>query len=883
MNARRFRVIGGLATVVFAVALIAPAYVAEEQFTLTAAIPNDVFFCAAERHNPEREFLCQYWGEVIDAFKKCGIGDDVFGLLGSLMGEKEMARVEELKERASQLLAGVDWDQLTGGEMVFAERFDPPKQILGQRPPVLLVDFVFLFRGNGDGATQNYQGLVAILEGMADEINKAVGAEGLVVEQTRRMNAEVASLNLLGMIPAAPRLPVSVAQRDDVVAIALGEQILNDVLGLLDGSGSKQALVDDARFRAAFAELPPAEDSMVFFDMRALLKSLQALADTLIATVGTPGDVYMNTGQSSEANQFTAQALAAYQRGDIEEALALTKQAHAAAPEDSIALYNLACFHALLGHKQEALGWLEKAVEGGFYAPGKIASDPDLESLRNEPRYKAALAKAGELAAGRGAKDIIINSSKTGEAYKLYMQAWEVYEDEDYEQGLKLMEQAYAADPQDCRPLWGLACFHALLGHDDEALTWLDKAVEGGFYCPQHIFRDPDLESVRGDERYEAAIAKAGRKAAKLQAEQAGDKLTIVKLLVDRLMSAVGVLDYAATVESTDGYAVQAESITVLVPDAKNRAIYPVFGKRPQMTDFDRYLPQETASFSVSGGFDLGELYKFIEDTFRAAGPKGEELLATWAEVQAEYGFDVKKDVIGWIDGDFISVTLEGNQGSVWLIKVTNEQVAREKVGAAIEFLSTAVAEAAAENPPLAMLGAMLAVRTSPVQHEQLEGFQNIHFGMSPEPIVWGVTDSYLIFGTSADGVGLCLETAKGAHPNIRQNARVISEALVPSGPFTSVSLTDKRKFGEELAGLMGGAAWGVGILGAFAPEDEARLALTKIAGMLAKLTPVVHKIDFYKSAASCTTFDGQAWRTRAVTHYVSPAERKAAGGGGTE
>jgi hypothetical protein len=458
-----------------------------------------------------------------------------------------------------------------------------------------------------------------------------------------------------------------------------------------------------------------------------------------------------------------------------------------------------------------------------------------------------------------------------------------VYKDEDYEQGLKLMEQAQAADPKDCRPLWGLACFHALLGHKDEALTWLDRAVEGGFYCPQHICKDPDLESIRGDERYKAAVAKAGERAAKLQAQKSGQQLTVVKLLVDRLMSAAGVLDYAATVESTDGHSVHAESIAVLVPDAKERAIYPVFGKRPQLTGFDRYLPQETVSFSVSGGFDLGELYKFIEDTFRLAGPKGEELLAKWGEIQAELGFNLKKDVIGWIDGDFISVTLEDNQGSVWLIKVTNEQIAREKVGAAIEFFSTALTEAAANNPPLAMFGAMLAVRTSPTQHEQLEGFQNLHVGMSPEPVVWGIADNYLIFGTSADGVALCLETAKGAHPSIRENARAMSEAIVPSGPFTSVSLTDKRKFGEEIAELIGGVSMGLGMMGVVVPDQDARPIIAKLAGMLAKLTPVAHKIDFYKSAASCTTFDGQAWHTRAVTHYVSPAERSAAAGGAKE
>ena len=57
-------------------------------------------------------------------------------------------------------------------------------------------------------------------------------------------------------------------------------------------------------------------------------------------------------------------------------------------------------------------------------------------------------------------------------------------------------------------------------------------------------------------------------------------------------------------------------------------------------------------------------------------------------------------------------------------------------------------------------------------------------------------------------------------------------------------------------------------------PDPEIRPVVAKIAGMLSKLTPVVRKIDFYKSTATQTTFDGQAWHTRAATHYVSPEER---------
>jgi tetratricopeptide (TPR) repeat protein len=871
---------------------------------------------------------------------------------------------------------------------------------------------VWMFRGSGDGVAQNFKGLVAILEGAVEEIDRAIGSRAkLVVDQTARNGAEVASLGLYtwshgvpeiavtltdsgaeelaritsenlgrrvavvfdGKLLCAPTiqdriskhamiegdftpaeaeeiaaritaavksppahpspatsrlqcrlvaqdddtapadefpdpgdpsgeapkirvlrdvlldesavesaqvaatrgtLPVSVnvARHGEVIFITIGEEMLADVLNLLDGRGAKKALASDARFEAAFAKLPRADDSIMFFDMQTMLKPLQALADLVITEVGSPDDIYSNTGMSAEASQLNREAVASYERGDVKQALALVEQAHEIAPSDSIVLYNLACFNALLGNKGEALTWLEKAVDGGFHAPRKITSDSDLVSLRGDPRYEAALAKAGKLAAQHTADDTIINSVKEGEAYELTTQAWKVYEEEDYERGLELVEQACELTPNDSRVLYYLACFHALLGHNEKALDSLDQAVDGGFYCPRHISNDPDLESIRSDDRYGAALARARQKAAEAQVQQAADNADMAQRIVDRLMGAVGILDHVAAVETTDGYAVRTESLAVLVPDAKQRPIYPVFGKGDQLTDFDRYLPQETESFSVSGGVDLGALYKFIEDTFHVAGPKGEELLAKWNEIQKDFGIDVEKDVFGWIDGESVSVTLGDGMGWVVMIKVSDEQVAREKVAAAVEFLTTKVGELAGQAPPLAML----AATRSSTEDERLEGFESLQFTMSPQPVVWGVADGYLIAGASADAVALCLETAKGKHPGIRENERVMTEAIMPTGQFTSVSLTDQRRLGEELATGIGMISMISGMATMAIPDPEVRPIITKIAGMFAKLTPVVRKIDFYKSTATHTTFDGQAWHTRMVTHYVSPTERAA-------
>lgn len=54
--------------------------------------------------------------------------------------------------------------------------------------------------------------------------------------------------------------------------------------------------------------------------------------------------------------------------------------------------YQLACTFSLWGYDELALDWLEKAVKKGFWGHGVMIEDPDLEAIRKQPRYVAALA-----------------------------------------------------------------------------------------------------------------------------------------------------------------------------------------------------------------------------------------------------------------------------------------------------------------------------------------------------------------------------------------------------------------------------------------------------------------------------------------------------------
>lgn len=72
-----------------------------------------------------------------------------------------------------------------------------------------------------------------------------------------------------------------------------------------------------------------------------------------------------------------------------EKAMQWLQRALALEPDDAMLQYNAGCIYALLGMKEEALNCLEHAVEQGLSQKGWFENDSNLDSLRDEPRFKA--------------------------------------------------------------------------------------------------------------------------------------------------------------------------------------------------------------------------------------------------------------------------------------------------------------------------------------------------------------------------------------------------------------------------------------------------------------------------------------------------------------
>ena len=60
-----------------------------------------------------------------------------------------------------------------------------------------------------------------------------------------------------------------------------------------------------------------------------------------------------------------------------------------------MALYNLACVHSVMGDADGAFRWLDTVLEAGLTNVQRLRTDPDLDNIRDDPRFEEVLIRAG--------------------------------------------------------------------------------------------------------------------------------------------------------------------------------------------------------------------------------------------------------------------------------------------------------------------------------------------------------------------------------------------------------------------------------------------------------------------------------------------------------
>lgn len=97
-----------------------------------------------------------------------------------------------------------------------------------------------------------------------------------------------------------------------------------------------------------------------------------------------------------QLQRLQTEVAALFKQGQFAEAERKSEEAVRLMPDFPVPHYNFACLLSLQGKTDLALERLTKAVELGFANPAHILSDPDLEKLRGDDRFKKIVERAKE-------------------------------------------------------------------------------------------------------------------------------------------------------------------------------------------------------------------------------------------------------------------------------------------------------------------------------------------------------------------------------------------------------------------------------------------------------------------------------------------------------
>jgi serine/threonine protein kinase/tetratricopeptide (TPR) repeat protein len=94
-----------------------------------------------------------------------------------------------------------------------------------------------------------------------------------------------------------------------------------------------------------------------------------------------------------DSRALTLGAFVLFKSNDEETAVEWMERSVSLDPEETMVLYNAACFYSSLGKVEEALDYFEKAIDSGFASREWIENDSDLDLIRNHPRFQTIMKK----------------------------------------------------------------------------------------------------------------------------------------------------------------------------------------------------------------------------------------------------------------------------------------------------------------------------------------------------------------------------------------------------------------------------------------------------------------------------------------------------------
>ncbi|MCM2312906.1 MAG: tetratricopeptide repeat protein [Steroidobacteraceae bacterium] len=197
---------------------------------------------------------------------------------------------------------------------------------------------------------------------------------------------------------------------------------------------------------------------------------------------------------------YAAMGLSYFIWGKFEEAAASSRKAIELDPDDFIAYWTLGRIHFSSGELEQSLALFQRVIE---IKPAFYAAYADLamayEGLQRYAEAGTASERLLELL-----PNYLLQNPDDARARIFYAAtlAKTGHKDEAVREGAAALELS----PGDPMMLYNCACLYARLGETDRALDTIGRAIDGGYENFRWMQHDPDLDSLRGDPRFQQLV-----------------------------------------------------------------------------------------------------------------------------------------------------------------------------------------------------------------------------------------------------------------------------------------------------------------------------------------------------------------------------------------
>ena len=310
---------------------------------------------------------------------------------------------------------------------------------------------------------------------------------------------------------------------------------------------------------------------------------------------------------------------------------------------------------------------------------------------------------------------------------------------------------------------------------------------------------------------------------------------------------------------------------------------------RRGIENFERFVPENALSFSISEGAEPARFYDMVEKAFKTLTPRtAGQILPLWGMIQQQIGFHLRNDLLQTIDGSYVNVSFPAirpsqfsSSDSVLLLGLKDseslEALMKRWLGAAEELLAAASDSAAAgRRHPIAdaLSRTNLKIKFIPVKMEGLREGRKLFVSVFPfvQPL-FGFYENYFVLASSEAGLRTYLEFLAGDKPNILDNEDFKAIGLEIPGRVASITFDD---LGASIAGFSKILSMSSMFVMMIPEEDEEARIIKRIFDLGPYLVNVVDAIDFFGYELSYSTFDQEAGigRTMKVVTYRVDKEK---------